>query len=214
VAPAGGSSNGEGRNSSEFPYLEAVSHKNLDFVSSKDSRFRIERAYRSDRSDILYRGASGHGGSWGAVFDEVIDNRLSSYPSYHGRDLVYFSEDGSRRLFNYYKNGNNHLNFRNGDPTVIQASGWNRILTDGSGTVVTFTPYNLPNDPGYYGFVSYSSNYTWPDGYTITVTRQAAGNPTLDEPLIQAIEDNRGQRAVYTWQRLTTGSKSKDVISG
>lgn len=175
-----------------------------DWKSSVDPRFAFTRHYRSDLDDRHFRGRYSHGGNWSTIYDEVIDDRSVFRARYSGADWLHFSADGSRELYRPASNNVDGINRRAASDIRVGLDVGRRTIKDGTGHVRSYTPFN----PGVgSGSTAFLSNMVWPDGYRITVERTPAGN----ELRTTAINDNRGQRAQFTWE--AAGGVARAVVT-
>ena len=147
----------------------------VDWVSPVDSRFNFVRNYVSDPhpADFATRWM-GYG--WSTPWFSKI-----SRTSYTDHDIYL---DGGKMLefLGYWsynaRDGQHRYTFGDGGQTTI--------LHFPDGKALRFHWYFSQPHGGQLAWIG------WPDGYRITITRG-------DDHKISAIEDNRGQRAEFTW---------------
>ncbi len=170
----------------------------LDWVSPKDNRFRIARYYRSNGDQGLgfnrkYVSRAMHGGVWRSLFNDAIK------PEVWSSKQVYYRHDGSRIYFD-------------GERPVSSGPGLDLTLTkygtgDSRRKVVSMANGVVHQFDARYGSggISVLSEMYFPDGYEITITRNSKR--------IVTIEDNKGQRAQFTWVMFESGAQNVDVVS-
>ncbi|MEQ6205019.1 hypothetical protein ABMC88_18410, partial [Sulfitobacter sp. HNIBRBA2951] len=171
------------------------SEKAIDWQSPKDNRFRIERMYSS--------AATIHNGANTGWADGWYSTITSAYEGYAQFDRA-LERPGGKVV---------HLRYANGTFSPKRKS---------SGLRTTTTVRLFPHRPGEHTvhlgdgrtevYTEYSqydaelSELGWADGYRQFLSYDSSGK------LIQ-LDDNRGQVARFTWQSVSVGARTKDVIT-
>ena len=187
----------------------ALSETAEDWVSARDPRFSFKRSYRSDwqRFPILFapnpqysieQGRFSFGAIWQDEFNELLDS-ASIAPSHK-----YYAWSGA--TFEIVGDGVGGFG-RGGIPYTVSPLDLlndTRTVEGGSGRRILFFKPNpiigryLPKE------------FSWPDGYRITISRDTQG--TTDNR-ISSVTDNKGQRAEYVWQASNPPSITVPLLS-
>jgi RHS repeat-associated protein len=155
----------------------------MDWTSPKDARFQISRIYKSGGFGAFEYSREGFGLGWSGDWA----HKVLEVPSATTDHIVY--APGAER-YRFDTLGANIATTRKDQPYTLTTPGTGNpntyLFKDGKGTTYTFL------DEASSG-ISNLTEVTWSDGYTMTLAYDAVtGN-------LSAIEDNRSQRAEYTW---------------
>ncbi|HFE37083.1 MAG TPA: hypothetical protein ENK06_01520, partial [Gammaproteobacteria bacterium] len=173
-----------------------------DWVSKKDSRFRIRRYYRSDpqlvNAQIVLNNVW-FSGVWRNEYSDSIDENITNLA---GR--LYFKSDGTRINFNGTSPGSAKRNWHSYDIDVRKHGNYiiDYYITDGTGKRLHFTQIRQ-----YDGLLA---DIEWNDGYRISFERNL--NYGEQRWQVDAITDNRGQRAELTWSNTAAPNSSGWVV--
>ncbi|MEO0975128.1 MAG: DUF6531 domain-containing protein, partial [Pseudomonadota bacterium] len=169
-----------------------------DWASPKDARFSFQRFYNSSDTASRVDGYREYGLGWSSNWSYT---RVRSTSFFSGEHFVRAPGGRSIGFDSYadYHPMREELPFRTYDDAEDETV---HIFEDGSGWQLVFTPFIQVT--GY--DVHFPSEMSWSDGYTITFTRDADGR-------VQVAEDNRGQRAEFTWLPGSEESSLYDVVS-
>ncbi len=178
----------------EIPSFAKVENV-ADWVSPRDSRFRLTRLYRSD--DLLAEVfevpdvRDGLAGIWRFGYDEFLREGRSGEAL--GK-LSYFVPNGGVYIFDQATLAPN----RSGHAFSLAYAGSDIVLSDGSGLQKTFVQ----------GADSYFmlTEMAWGDGYSIAFERGTDGR-------LLAFEDNKNQRVEVTWSTSVVPNFSNPLIS-
>jgi RHS repeat-associated protein len=188
----------------------------IDWQSPLDSRFRFARGYRSDPSQLeasrlygdwwaldhnFYRGHQAFGGVWRDEFNDLVasSNPAPEYRKWDGLRVA-FDAPGPTTTRSFSRGGNTY--------SIVEVNAFGGVrwlVEDGTGKKMYM---NATSSPGYFiWFLRSVQEIVWPDGYMITVTRdQTTGR-------IQYVQDNRGQRAEYTWSNNAVANSSVYLLT-
>ena len=178
--------------------LEKI-ERSADWVSPRDSRFEFARIYSS--TDEGRRSASGE--SFGVSWWSALENTIWQTGNKH----MLYREVGSRFEFfgstnvNYTSKMADHpFRMTRDSSTAFKTS--KLYVNNGKGRVETYTEYlNFSTSTSTDRYLKLSA-VQWPDGYKITITRNAQNR-------IASVSDNLGQRAEFSW--LTQSGSAPQV---
>lgn len=163
-----------------------------DWASSIDQRFNVSRIYRRP-INLIDKSAKGFGRNWGFALSQELEFWGGETTLYMVSSGVYkFS--GSGQAVPQSPGTHNYSLIR----STSSAVGSVHTVSDGSGVIQTYTQVSDVN--------ALLTGVSWPDGYEITIDRDA-GN------VMTAMEDNRGQRAEFTWDATSVPGNTTPVIT-
>lgn len=174
--------------------LGANQQFNTDWRSGLDRRFGLVRQYSSLEDVTLSPAAKGFGTGWSVSWMNTLSQQgTGNWIVYlHGAEWVHFEIDGGVAV----PSGPAHPYSLVLNDT---AYGGLHSFSDGSGRVELYDLI-VTNVFGL-------AQVIWPDGYTQTFLRDVNGR-------VEAVEDNRGQRAELTWtDGLNTLQPSLAVVT-
>ncbi|WP_421700994.1 RHS repeat-associated core domain-containing protein [Aliiroseovarius sp.] len=172
-----------------------------DWVSPRDSRFRIRRTYRSDNDFFHVFGARdvyyAYGEVWRQEFAEAVYYDLVASPNKH----TYYRSSGEVLRFDAIGLG---AATHGGHKFELEAAPEDVKITDGGESSRYFS--------GSYG-TYFLDKVEWTDGYSITIERfkQPYNNPNNGR--IDALSANDGTRAEFTYVTDAVPSSTRQVVS-
>jgi len=151
-----------------------------DWTSSLDSRFRFDRSYSSKGTGSGGLAETGFGVKWSTPWTQRLQrNGVSHTLSLYGGGGFSFTYNYSTA--SWESNTFDHsYEFRGS----VASEGGRYVVETGSGYKELYEKVNST--------LSLLSERRWPDGYSIYFSYDAAAN-------LEAIEDNKGQRAEFSW---------------
>jgi RHS repeat-associated protein len=186
----------------------------LDWESPIDSRFKIERNYRSDGFNKVRHGVGNNSGHdlFSSTWQRTYGDLLDSYPG-----NPYDASD-TRRLWRY-DSGTGKIALFSGanlgpDQSVIPAYGYDFRTISYNGDVDRYgATYRVIDSQGVtrYFYNRYSDPYVltaivWPDGYTIWFDREQYVFHT-------GMHDNKGNIATFVFNQSVVPGANRRLIS-
>lgn len=166
----------------------------IDWVSPKDSRFRLERNYRADSAMNTSPVIESYNGTWGAPWDVQLTEQGVD-------ELLAQRANGARYLFTGLQGaGADAMSpYRLGHSYELLPShtSGRRLLTDGSGRQEFYIDLGTENK---------LDEIRWRDGYAITIARDV--NNRVDK-----ISDSRGQVAQFYWSDTLNPNFTVPVVT-
>ena len=173
------------------PILTATGEKiedTLDWRSARDPRFAFSRHYSSSETYDQSIAMVGYGMAWWSPWERRIYQVNNK--------TFYLHTERNNRLGFASTTNSSPITTMSGDTPLSmtrEASGdaSRLIVTDGSGKKEFYT-----RTPTTGSTVALLQEVLWPDGYRISISRDASNR-------ISAMADNKGQRAQFAWQTRT-----------
>ncbi|MEQ6204795.1 hypothetical protein ABMC88_17265, partial [Sulfitobacter sp. HNIBRBA2951] len=178
----------------------------FDWASKKDNRFRFDRVFSSVNTEFRITGFQEIGSNWSTSWSYI-----QTSASGHLWDRNHFVHlPGGKKVGFYlgYGSNANYEPLRSDEPYVLYddpAGSSDRFFEDGSGYTIQFSLFAGHATTNTYYFERFPTKITWPDGYALDFDRDTSGR-------ILAVNDNKGQRAEYTWEINPDGDRRLDVL--
>ena len=152
----------------------------FDWTSPVDSRFRFARTYRSKDRDWVNFATSGFGSGWSSMWMRQLQKNGSKRTLYLSEGAtINFDYDSATSTWSA-----DTLDHSYSLTADVAAEAGRHVIDLGNGQKQLYE--NVSTD------TALLSELRWGDGYSISVFYDASNR-------IEAIEDNKGQRAEFTW---------------